>query len=93
MAQLNKFPGVIVEDLEGEILLYRPSAHKAIHLNRTAALVWTLCDGTRTAKDVIDCLAAEFPNAKSDIAREVQGLIDQLIRDGALIEQPAPRTG
>jgi len=86
MNRLNKFPGVVAEEMGEELLLYRPSAHKAIHLNGTAAAVWKLCDGTRTVKDVADCLEAAFPDAKSRIASEVQDVVDQLLRDGALTE-------
>ena len=88
MARLNKFPGLVIEEMDEEILLYHPSTHKAIHLNGTAAAIWKLCDGTRSVNDLVDCLAAEFPNAKSRIAPEVRETIDQLLRDGAVIEQP-----
>ena len=87
MNRLHQFPGIVVEEMDGEVLLYRPSTHKAIHLNGTAAVIWKLCDGTRTANDIADCLTAEFPNANSDIPREVQDVIDRLLRDGALIER------
>ena len=76
--------------MDEEILLYRPSTHKAIHLNGTAAVIWRLCDGTRTVTDLVDCLVAEFPDAKPRIAHDVQEAIDQLLREGALIEKPAP---
>ena len=86
MYRLRPFPDIVVEEIDGEILLYRPSTHKAIHLNGTAALIWKLCDGTRTVNEVIDCLSSQFPDARSSIACEVQESIDQLLRDGALLE-------
>jgi coenzyme PQQ biosynthesis protein PqqD len=88
MNRLNKIPGVVAEDMGEELLLYRPSAHKAIHLNSTAAAIWKLCDGTRTVKDLVDSLEAEFPDAKPRIASEVQDVVDQLLREGALTESP-----
>jgi hypothetical protein len=90
---LRQFPGIVVEEMDGEILLYRPSTHKALHLNGTAAVIWKLCDGTRTAKDIVDCLAAEFPDNQSRIAVEVQEAVDQLLRDGALVEQSGEPAG
>jgi coenzyme PQQ biosynthesis protein PqqD len=86
MNRLQKFPGVVVEEMGQEILLYRPTTHKAIHLNGTAAAIWKLCDGTRTVKDLVTCLEAEFPDAKSRIAQDVQAAVDELLRDGALTE-------
>ena len=93
MNRLHKFPGVVVEEMDEEILLYRPTTHKAIHLNGTAAAIWKLCDGTRTVKDLVDCLTAEFPDAKPRIAHEVQDAVDQLLRDGALIDRPTESAG
>jgi hypothetical protein len=89
MDRLHKSPGLVVEEMDEEILLYHPSTHKAIHLNGTAAAIWKLCDGTRTVSDLIDCLTAEFPSAKPKIAPEVREAIGRLLRDGALIERPA----
>lgn len=37
--------GLIVVDLDDEILLYDRSRHRAHRLNHMAALVWRLCDG------------------------------------------------
>ena len=84
MNRLQKFPGLVVEEMDEEILLYKPSTHEAIHLNGPAAAIWKLCDGTRTVKDIVECLGAEFPTSKSTIALEVQEAIDLLLRDGAL---------
>jgi hypothetical protein len=86
MNRLHAFPGIVVEELADEILLYRPTTHTAIHLNGMAAAIWKLCDGTRTINDIVDCLAAEYPDGiRPTIANEVQNAIDQLLRDGALM--------
>lgn len=87
MALLKQFPGLVVEEMDEEILLYRPTTHQAIHLNSMAAAIWKLCDGTRTAKDLIDCFLEAYPDSQSSIPHEVQRTIDELLRDGALIEQ------
>lgn len=86
MKKLKQAPGIVVEEMDDEILLYRPSTHKAIHLNGTAAVIWKLCDGTRTAKDLVGDLADEFPDAQPKISEEVQEAVDLLLRDGALVE-------
>ena len=71
MNRLHKFPGVVVEEMGEEILLYRPTTHKAIHLNGTAAAIWKLCDGTRTVKDLVACLeAALWAFARSETFRD-----------------------
>lgn len=88
MNRLHKFPGVVVEELGEEVLLYRPATHKAIHLNGTAAAIFKLCDGTRSIDELVALLETTFPDAKPRIAREVRDAVDQLLRDGALMEQP-----
>ena len=93
MSRLKKIPGLVVEEMDEEVLLYRPTTHKAIHLNGTAVAIWKLCDGTRTTKDVIDCFVAAYPNSKSRISNEVRQTIDQLLREGALIEQSSNSCG
>lgn len=87
MDPLIKSSELIVEHMDGEILLYRPNTHKTIHLNGTAALIWTLCDGTRTVEDIVECLSAEFPNERTTIASQVQETIDLLLRDSALVKR------
>jgi len=43
---------IVVQDLDGEVLVYDLTRHKAHCLNHTAALVWRACDGRRTASDI-----------------------------------------
>jgi pyrroloquinoline quinone biosynthesis protein D len=82
--------GYFIEEMEGECLLYRIGAHKAIHLNESASLIWKLCDGTRSADDIITFLQQEYPDAQADVAEDVHQTIAQLVREGALLEASAP---
>jgi hypothetical protein len=42
---LARRDGLIVEELDGEVLVYDTATHVAHCLNRTAGLVWRWCDG------------------------------------------------
>lgn len=44
--------GLIVEDLDDEVLVYDMDRDRAHCLNSTAALVWKLCNGRRGASDI-----------------------------------------
>jgi hypothetical protein len=44
--------GLVVEHLAGETLIYDPERDEAHHLNRTAAVVFELCDGRTTLAQV-----------------------------------------
>jgi hypothetical protein len=86
MNYLRQSEGFIIEEMDDEIVLYQPSTHKAIHLNGTAAVIWKLCDGTRTLQDLVECLVGEYPSAQSSISSEVQEAIALLLREGTLVE-------
>jgi coenzyme PQQ biosynthesis protein PqqD len=78
--------GFFVEEMEAENLLYRLGAHKAIHLNDTATVIWKLCDGSRTVQDIIDMLKKEYPDSEAAVPADVREAIEQLIGEGALLE-------
>jgi hypothetical protein len=78
--------GFFVEEMEGENLLYRLGGHKAIHLNDTATVIWKLCDGSRTVRDIIDLLTKEYPGSETAVAADVREAIELLVSEGALLE-------
>jgi hypothetical protein len=82
--RLAKNPDLFVEDMDEEILLYEAGSHRAIYLNETAALVWRLCDGTRTVQEVAEMLAENYPDARADLPRDIESAVEMLLREGAL---------
>jgi coenzyme PQQ biosynthesis protein PqqD len=89
-APLKQSFGYFVEEMEGECLLYRLGAHKAIHLNDSAALIWKLCDGTRSMQDIVAFLSQEYPDSHDDLSADVREAVEMLIREGALLDASAP---
>ena len=77
-----------VEWMDNESLIYRSPSKMAIYLNETATVIWKLCDGTRTVKEIIDLLVDAFPEAASDVRADVKETIDELVRNGALQLKP-----
>jgi hypothetical protein len=77
--------GFVVEEVEGENLLYRLGAHKAMYLNGTASLIWKLCDGKRAVKDIIELLAQSYPDAEAAIQSDVMEALDLLFQEGAIL--------
>lgn len=72
------------EELDGETVVYDPARAKATYLNDTATAVWTLCDGTRTVGAIIEVFAAEFADARDEIARDVLEAIASFDEAGLL---------
>src|SRR5215207_7627235 len=82
---------LVVRELADETLVYDLEGHRAHCLNRTAALVWGLCDGgntvSRIAEKVGERLSARVPEEVIRLA------LDQLADRGLLApcdSRPAP---
>jgi hypothetical protein len=79
--------GLIVRELDGEILIYDSKNDKAHCLNETAALVWQQCDGRKTAAEISRTLSRELGTALDE--RVVWFALKQFGRDHLLEEKPA----
>jgi len=81
---------LIVEELDGETLVYDVERDRAHCLNSTAGQVWKLCNGRRTLNDIAQQLhrGTSKPDAQTIKAMEelVWLALDQLSRD-RLIEK------
>lgn len=76
--------GFVLEELDGETLLYRHSLKKLIYLNQSAAAVWKLCDGKRSGREIARLLADAYPEAGNIVAADVRDALESLTREGAL---------
>lgn len=43
---------IVVQELEGEVLVYDLSDNRAVCLNETSALIWQACDGDKTPAEI-----------------------------------------
>jgi Coenzyme PQQ synthesis protein D (PqqD) len=73
------------EIVDQEVLLYHPGQTRAVYLNPTAALVWGLCDGRRSAREIIRLLGESYPDAGDDLADDVLATLNQLKENGVLV--------
>ena len=84
----SKYPlqneGYILEELDGELLLYHLDQTTTVYLNKSAAVVWHLCDGTNTVADIIALLTAQFPESADAIPGDVEQTLQNLRDAGAL---------
>ena len=84
----SKYPlqneGYMLEELDGELLLYHLDQTKTVYLNNSAAVVWHLCDGTNTVADIIALLTAQFPESADAIPDDVHETLRSLRDAGAL---------
>jgi hypothetical protein len=77
-------PDYRLEMLDNELLLYHPAETKILYCNESASLIWQLCDGQRTPREIADLLAAAFPDEATAIADDVQSTLQQFSQHGAI---------
>lgn len=67
-----------------EIILYSVQGNRFLHLNPTAALVWEMCDGTRSAAELIASLKDIFPDNSDALAADVEETLQALVDNGCI---------
>ncbi|MBT8115693.1 MAG: HPr-rel-A system PqqD family peptide chaperone [Arenicella sp.] len=76
--------GCLLEQMDEDCLLFNPQTAATLHLNPASALVWRLCDGKRTAAQLIAELAEQFPGQAEQIPADVAAALEQLQRLGVI---------
>lgn len=57
---LSRKDNIVIQELKDEVLIYDLITHKAFCLNETSALVWQLCDGTRSIREISDQMSKKL---------------------------------
>lgn len=80
----SRHNNVVVQELENEVLIYDLQSHKAFCLNETSALIWRLCDGTKSVAEINQLISKRFKLALSE---DILWLaLDQLKQNNLLVE-------
>jgi hypothetical protein len=83
---LARTDGLLVEEVEDELLVYDQDHDSAHRLNRTAALVWRSCDGKHDIPALVAVLSEELGDdlADEDLVRiALDNLAERGLVDGA----------
>ena len=73
------------EPLDRRVLVYDPNGGMVVELNDTAGLVLQLCDGERTAGEIVSTLAEAYPDAAGKVSADVTRILDDLV-EGEVLE-------
>ena len=84
----------IWRDIGGEVVILDEEGTQACFLNETAALIWTLADGTRRVEEIAELLCERFEVSLKEAVSDVQEFDNQLERAGLveLLDRPAATT-
>lgn len=80
----KKCAGFIAEQIDGEFVLLHPARNIIVHINETAALIWQLCDGNNTVGQIVEILSGAYPDARTQIQKEVPETIQKFRAQGVL---------
>jgi hypothetical protein len=83
-SQLTPSPAFEISVVDDEVVLLNPKTLKVAHLNRTAALIWQLCDGVRVLGDLRALLTAAYPETAAEVVADLDETVAALAAVGAL---------
>ncbi|MGH2572307.1 MAG: PqqD family protein [Actinomycetota bacterium] len=78
-----------VVELDGEIVIYDERADDIHHLNPTASVVFSLCDGRSTVREMAIEIAGAFGAPEDQVEREIRPLLREFRKAGLLVERGA----
>jgi PqqD family protein of HPr-rel-A system len=70
--------------IDGEAILYDPESVRLHHLNPSAALIFQLCDGSGTVKELAKDIAEELGLPQDEILRQVRQVVGHFKHSGIL---------
>lgn len=86
-----------IVELDDELVLYDPARDEVHYLNATAGLVFRLCDGSATVRELSTEIAEALGAPEKRVERQVRTLLKDLrevgLLEGSLTLQAAPAPG
>jgi len=76
----------ILEEMEGEALIYNPSAATTLHLNPPSVMVWHMLDGERSVLDLVEMLKDAFPEQAEQIEKDVLDVVTDMVNQRVIVE-------
>lgn len=80
-------PDCLVEEMDGELLLFNPTKATTLHLNGPSMVVWNLCTGEHSVAQMIEALQEAFPDQAEQIEGDVLSVMKELKENDVISEQ------
>ncbi|HLA38073.1 MAG TPA: PqqD family peptide modification chaperone [Candidatus Brocadiales bacterium] len=75
---------LINETVEEEVVIYDPKNHNLHHLNPMAGVIWELCDGNHTPKEIAEEVVSVLETDPVQVERDVTKTIEEFQSKGLL---------
>ncbi len=79
---------VAFQDIDNELVLLNLSS--GVYYSTTGKVgcrIWELCDGSRTAGDIVSIISREFSEDSDTVTKDMSQFICDMINEGLLIEE------
>ena len=73
-----------MEELDDEVLLYNPTNNKTLYINKSASVIWQLCNGDQTTEEIITMIQAAYPGDKEGLQRDILDTLNSLADNDAV---------
>jgi len=81
---LMRVDGLEVNEVPDGYVIYETARDRVHYLNKTAAIIFELCDGSRDAADIVARVKLLF-DLESSADAEIRGAIDSLLSEGLVL--------
>jgi len=75
---------LVNETVEDEVVIYDPKNHNVHHLNPMAGVIWELCDGNHTPKEISEEILGILEASPTQVEKDVTKTLEGFQRKGLL---------
>jgi hypothetical protein len=79
-------PGILADELDDEVCLYRGDTNEVLVLNQAAGDIWRLADGTQSIEEIVATLGGVYAIDESRLRADVTAAVADLAQRGYLVE-------
>ena len=78
-------PQVAARVVDGSAVIVLADTGEVTVLNPVGTRVWELCDGSRSAREIAETIAAEFEVAPEQALQDVENFLKELVQAQAVV--------
>lgn len=73
-----------MEELDDEVLLYNPASNQTLYINKSASVIWQLCNGEQSVEEIINMIQDAYPSNEEDLRQDILGTLKNLADNDAV---------
>lgn len=77
-------PDCLLEDMDGDLLLYNPTTATTLQLNGPSAIIWQLLNEQHSVAEIIAALQEAYPDQASQIEGDVLQAVSEFVAQSVI---------